>query len=87
MFCLYLQKKLDAKCINYAQELNIPMAFHHLDEKIYDQLELLYNTSFKMRPGRFTVLETFKDKNFKEIYDEYLFFLERFKIYDKSAQS
>jgi glycerol-1-phosphate dehydrogenase [NAD(P)+] len=87
IFCLYLQKKLDAKCINYAQELKIPMAFHLLDEKIFDQLPLIYDTSFKMRPGRFTVLETFKEKNFKEIYDEYLFFLERFKIYDKSAQS
>src|SRR3954454_5703565 len=38
IFCLYLQKRLDAKCINYAQELNIPLAFHLLNEKIEDQL-------------------------------------------------
>ncbi len=84
IFCLYLQKKLDAKCINYAQELNLPMAFHQLDKKIFDQLELIYETSLKMRPGRFTVLDTTKEKKFGDIYDEYLFFLERFKIYDKS---
>ena len=87
MFCLYLQKKLDAKCINYAQELKIPMAFHLLDEKLFDQLGVIYDTALYMRPGRFTVLDTVKGKNFKEIYDEYLFFLERFKIYDVPYQS
>lgn len=87
IFCLYLQKKLDAKCINYAQELNIPLAFHLLDEKIFDQLALIFDTSFKMRPGRFTVLETYKEKGFNDVYEEYLFFLERFKIYDKSFQT
>ena len=82
IFCLYLQKKLDAKCINYAQELNIPIAFHNLDEKIMGQLSLIYETAFKMRPGRFTVLETCKGMRFEDVYSEYLFFLERFKIYD-----
>jgi len=82
IFCLYLQKKLDAKCINYAQELKIPIAFHNLNEKIMSQLSLIYETSFKMRPGRFTVLETCKDMRFEDVYSEYLSFLERFKIYD-----
>jgi len=86
IFCLYLQKKLDAKCINYAQELNIPLAFHQLDEKIMDQLSLIYETSFKMRPGRYTVLDTCKGMKFEEVYNEFLFFLERFRIYDKSFQ-
>ena len=85
IFCLYLQKKLDAKCINYAQELKIPIAFHLLDEKIIDKLAVIYETSFKMRPGRFTVLETCKGSNFEDVYAEYLFFLERFKIYDTST--
>lgn len=85
MFCLYLQKKLDAKCINYAQELAIPMAFHHLNEKIMSRLELIYETSFKMRPGRFTVLETCKGMRFEDVYHEYLFFLERFKLYNTHA--
>lgn len=87
IFCLYLQKKLDAKCINYAQELNIPMAFHHLNEKIMAQLQLIYDCSFKMRPGRFTVLETFKERNFNDVYEQYLFFLERFKIFDTSLNT
>lgn len=86
IFCLYLQRKLDAKCINYAQELKIPIAFHCLDEKIMDQLALIYETSFKMRPGRFTVLDTCKNMRFEDVYSEYLFFLERFKIYDPSMQ-
>jgi glycerol-1-phosphate dehydrogenase [NAD(P)+] len=86
IFCLYLQKKLDAKCINYAQELRIPIAFHHLNKNIESQLELIYETSFKMRPGRFTVLETCKGMRFEDVYSEYLFFLERFKIYDTSMQ-
>jgi len=85
IFCLYLQKKLDAKCINYAQELNIPLAFHRLDEKISDQLEAIYETSFKMRPGRFTVLDMCKGKKFEDLYNEFLFFLERFKIYDSAS--
>jgi glycerol-1-phosphate dehydrogenase [NAD(P)+] len=84
IFCLYLQKKLDAKCINYAQELKIPIAFHQLNEKIESQLSLIYESSFKMRPGRFTVLETCKEMRFEDIYYEYLSFLERFKIYDNS---
>ena len=86
IFCLYLQKKLDAKCINYAQELNIPLAFHLLNEKIADQLQLIYETSFKMRPGRFTVLDTFKEMKFEDVYSEFLCFLERFKVYDSSYQ-
>jgi len=80
IFCLYLQKKLDAKCINYAQELNIPLAFHQLDDKIADKLSLLYETSFKMRPGRFTVLDLCKGKKFDDIYYDFLNFLERFKV-------
>jgi len=86
IFCLYLQKKLDAKCINYAQELNIPLAFHQLDEKIVNKLSVIYETSFKMRPGRFTVLDTCKGKKFEDIYSEFLVFLERFKIYDSASQ-
>jgi glycerol-1-phosphate dehydrogenase [NAD(P)+] len=87
IFCLYLQKKLDAKCINYAQELKIPIAFHQLNPKIESQLSLIYESSFKMRPGRFTVLETCKDLRFEDVYYEYLSFLERFKIYDSSIIS
>ncbi len=84
IFCLYLQKKLDAKCINYAQELNIPLAFHLLDEKLADKLSMIYETSFKMRPGRFTVLDTCKNMQFEDVYNEFLVFLERFKVYDTS---
>jgi glycerol-1-phosphate dehydrogenase [NAD(P)+] len=79
IFCLYLQKKLDAKCINYAQELNIPLAFHRLDPKIASHMSLIYETSFKMRPGRFTVLDLCKDKSFDDVYNDFLYFLERFK--------
>ncbi|HUS01750.1 MAG TPA: iron-containing alcohol dehydrogenase family protein [Chitinophagaceae bacterium] len=86
IFCLYLQRKLDAKCINYAQELGIPIAFHNLDKNIKSKLELIYETSFRMRPGRFTVLETCKGMRFEDVYNEYLFFLERFKLYDTSIQ-
>lgn len=84
IFCLYLQRKLDAKLINYAQELNIPLAFHRLDEKINEHLSMIYETSFKMRPGRFTVLDTCKGRKFEDLYSEFLFFLERFKIYEVS---
>ena len=80
IFCLYLQKKLDAKCINYAQELNIPLAFHQLDDKIAGKLSLIYETSFNMRPGRFTVLDLCKGKKFDDIYYDFLNFLERFKV-------
>jgi glycerol-1-phosphate dehydrogenase [NAD(P)+] len=80
IFCLYLQKKLDAKCINYAQELNIPLAFHQLDNKITEKLSLIYDTSFKMRPGRFTVLDLCKGMNFEDVYNDFLYFLERFKV-------
>ncbi len=82
IFCLYLQKKLDAKCLNYAHELNIPLAFHQLDNKILDQLSVIYETSFKMRPGRFTVLDSFKGISFEDLYNEFLFFLNRFRIYE-----
>lgn len=84
IFCLYLQKKLDAKCLNYAHELNIPLAFHHLDGKIMDQLEIIYETSFKMRPGRYTILDSFKGKSFVDLYNDFLFFLNRFRIYETS---
>jgi glycerol-1-phosphate dehydrogenase [NAD(P)+] len=84
IFCLYLQKKLDAKCINYAQELKIPIAFHQLDVKIENHLESIFETSFKMRPGRFTVLENCRDMRFTDVYYEYVSFLERFKIVDHS---
>jgi glycerol-1-phosphate dehydrogenase [NAD(P)+] len=80
IFCLYLQKKLDAKCINYAQELNIPLAFHQLDNKISENLSLIYETSFRMRPGRFTVLDLCKGKKFDDLYNDFLYFLERFKV-------
>ncbi|MGN6619091.1 MAG: iron-containing alcohol dehydrogenase family protein [Ilyomonas sp.] len=86
IFCLYLQKRLDAKCINYAHELHIPLAFHQLNGKIADQLEVIYETSFKMRPGRFTVLDTCKDAGFENIYKEFLDFLERFRIFDSTYQ-
>jgi glycerol-1-phosphate dehydrogenase [NAD(P)+] len=82
IFCLYLQKKLDAKCINYALDLGIPLAFHQLDKKISDNLELISNTSFKMRPGRFTVLDTYKKMKFDDLYNEFLLFLEKFKVND-----
>ena len=86
IFCLYLQKKLDAKCINYAQELNIPLAFHLLDEKLSDKLSMIYETSFKMRPGRITVLDSCRDRKFEDLYSEFLIFLERFKVYDNAFQ-
>jgi glycerol-1-phosphate dehydrogenase [NAD(P)+] len=82
IFCLYLQKKLDAKCINYAQELDIPLAFHHLNEKIYSQLSLIYETSLEMRPGRHTVLNGLEGMRFDDCYYEFVTFLERFKVYD-----
>lgn len=84
IFCLYLQKKLDAKCINYAQELGIPIAFHQLNPQIENHLESIFETSFKMRPGRYTVLEGCKKISFSEVYYEYISFLERFKIVDHS---
>ncbi|HUQ65645.1 MAG TPA: iron-containing alcohol dehydrogenase [Flavitalea sp.] len=80
IFCLYLQKKLDAKCINYAQELNIPLAFHQLDNKITGMLSAIYETSFKMRPGRFTVLDLCEGQRFDDLYNDFLYFLERFKV-------
>lgn len=86
IFCLYLQKRLDTKCINYAQELKIPLAFHQIDDQIEQQLEIIFETALKMRPGRFTVLDTCKDMKFTDIYYEYISFLERFKITDNSLQ-
>jgi len=62
------------------------LAFHQLDEKIVNKLSVIYETSFKMRPGRFTVLDTCKGKKFEDIYSEFLVFLERFKIYDSASQ-
>jgi glycerol-1-phosphate dehydrogenase [NAD(P)+] len=79
IFCLYLQKRLDAKCIDYAHQINLPLAFHKLNNKIYDHLQLIFETSFLMRPGRFTVLDTCKGKPFSELYDGFLDFLDRFK--------
>ncbi|OLY93126.1 glycerol-1-phosphate dehydrogenase [NAD(P)+] [Cnuella takakiae] len=86
IFCLYLQKRLDTKCINYAQELKIPLAFHQIDPQIEQQLETIFETSLKMRPGRYTVLDTCKDMKFTDIYYEYISFLERFKITDNSLE-
>lgn len=82
IFCLYLQKKLDAKCLNYALELDLPLAFHQLDPKIYDRLAMIFDVSFEMRPGRFTVLDMYRGKSFPLVYQEYLDFLERFKIFN-----
>ncbi|MFD2512309.1 iron-containing alcohol dehydrogenase [Pontibacter locisalis] len=86
IFCLYLQKRLDAKCINYAQELNIPLAFHNLSDDLSGKLSMIYETSGKMRPGRYTVLDTIKGIKFEDVYSEFLFFLERFKVQDTSYQ-
>lgn len=86
IFCLYLQKKLDVKCINYAQELNIPLAFHTIDSSLTDKLDIIYETSFKMRPGRFTILDTCKGLRFEDLYYEFLLFLERFKVHDNYLQ-
>jgi glycerol-1-phosphate dehydrogenase [NAD(P)+] len=85
IFCLFLQKKLDAKCINYAHELDIPLAFHRLDGKVKEQLSLIYDTSLRMRPGRYTILENYKGIGIEDIYNEFLSFLERFRIYDTSS--
>lgn len=82
IFCLYLQKKLDTKCISYAQELKIPLAFHQLNSNIANQLETIYETALQMRPGRYTILEGCKNMRFTDVYHEYLTFLERFKIAD-----
>lgn len=86
IFCLYLQKRLDAKCIDYALDFGIPLAFHKLDEKILDNLDLIFQTSFEMRPGRFTILDTYKRDSLRELYNEFLFFLEKFKIHELSLQ-
>lgn len=86
IFCLYLQKRLDAKCIDYAIDFGIPLAFHKLDEKILDNLDLIFQASFEMRPGRFTILDTYKRDSIRELYNEFLFFLEKFKIHELSLQ-
>lgn len=80
IFCLYMQKKLNTKSINYAHELGIPLAFHQLDKKIYDNLELIYENSFEMRPGRYTILNEFKGIKFSDLYNDFLDFLEKFNI-------
>lgn len=87
IFSLYLQKKLDIKCINYANELNIPLAFHQLDDKIFSKLNEIYETSMVMRPGRYSVLNSFQGMAFTDIYQEFLFFLERFKVFDGSTKT
>lgn len=79
IFCLYLQKKLDAKCLNYAFELHIPYAFDTLNAKIYKELKEIYETALVMRPGRFTVLNLFKEQPFDDLYNEFITFLNRFK--------
>ncbi|MGV3589353.1 MAG: iron-containing alcohol dehydrogenase family protein [Adhaeribacter sp.] len=80
IFCLYLQKKLDVKCINYAHELEIPIAFHKLNNNIYDDLQDVYEKALVMRPGRYTILDEYKGMKFEDAYNEFLVFLQRFKI-------
>lgn len=79
IFCLFLQKKLDAKLLNYAYELDIPYAFDKLDSKIYNELKNIYETALVMRPGRFTVLNLCKKESFDDLYNEFIMFLGRFK--------
>lgn len=79
IFCLFLQNKLDAKCLNYAYELDIPYAFGMLNEEIYKNIKDLYEVSLTMRPGRFTVLDLCKYKSFDNIYNDFIAFLNRFK--------
>ena len=80
IFCLYLQRKLNIKCLNYARELDIPLAFHRLNNNIHGKLAEIYETALTMRPGRVTVLDNIKEMKFEDMYDEFLIFLDRFKI-------
>ncbi len=75
LFSLFLQNKLTDETIEYARKVEIPMSFHTLADGIIDNLENIYQLSQRMRPGRFTVLDTVTEDEFLNRYKEYCQFV------------
>lgn len=65
LFALYLQGKLQEEYISYAKKTGLPINFTDImvenDEKA---LREVFRTSKKMRPGRYTVLDTVSEDEF-----------------------
>lgn len=75
LFSLYLQNKLSEEITDYATKVDIPFCFHELAPEIYENLSLIYQLSQRMRPGRFTVLDTVTEQEFVDKYKEYCLFV------------
>jgi glycerol-1-phosphate dehydrogenase [NAD(P)+] len=78
LFSLYLQNKLIEEILEYAINVDIPLQFHQLGVGIIDNLPVIYQASQKMRPGRFTVLDTLTEREFTEKYNEYCRFVKSY---------
>ncbi len=71
LFSLYLQKKLADEHLYYAEKIETPFFFHKLGTDIENNLPLIFKTSQKMRPGRYTVLDTINEHEFIQEYLNY----------------
>lgn len=78
VFCLFLQKKLEAKSLNYIAELGIPFAFHKLNENLFENLQEIHDTALIMRPGRYTVLSQYTRQEFYNMYNKFIDFIRCF---------
>ncbi len=83
LFSLFLQNKLNEETIAYAKSVDIPFCFHELGIEIKENLALIYQLSQRMRPGRFTVLDTITEDEFISKYNEYCLFVSE-QIQDKT---
>ena len=68
LFSLYLQNKLTEEIIDYARRIEVPFFFHSLGTDILDNLHTIFDLAQKMRPGRFTVLDTIDKDSFIRKY-------------------
>ncbi len=75
LFSLYIQNKLLPEHINYAKKVQIPFCFHLFASDIKDNLGAIFQLSQKMRPGRFTVLDTLNEGSFIQKYTDYCSFV------------
>lgn len=78
LFSLFLQNKLIKDILTYALNVEIPFLFHELGIDILENLQKIYQISQKMRPGRFTVLDTISKHEFPEKYIEYCDFIKNY---------
>ena len=74
LFSLFLQNKLKPEHLVYANNTSTPFLFHELSPIIEEKLELVFKTAKVMRPGRYTVLTQYSDKDLCYKYEQYLNF-------------